>query len=687
MKQKITAVLFYIFLLSSFVYSQSNGLSQNTNKIIIENGDDRFIEFQMALYHKEKAIQIISQNGGNIINDEAKNNIEKSKSILLGLIDENSGREIYYTLAELYDISMDIENAIKSYKLVLDKYPDDEISLHEIAKRYWILGYNKLVSTKNANDLKYFQNYLDQTLFYFDKTLKVNKNNIEARFSLGYVLFVTENFKEASNQFNYLLENISLNSNPLYNTYVRYYLGVSQFYINQFGHASENLLSVSVDDLKGEEVVIYYNSLIKSLQAIEDYEASYAISKKAYEIYKDYDQSNNMLYITLLLSYLSDDFDKQLYKKVNKNDTSKPRIIEYINIAVNKSKAKALDAIEVDIEQGRYNLDTLQLYYKIIQSSDVKKTEEQMIEAEYILLTFYDAMGLGEPMIKHVEHLSKYDEKYNNIYLNIALKFHANGERDRVEQMLEKYLSLSDDFVYTETELENVISIAYAIKNIDIVIKSYDILESITDDIISVKLNKAYFYSMIDDNENVVLILNDLYSKKEELEDIDINALMHGAFAAVNIADKELSLKYNELIYNLYPDDDAVINNLAWALIELDIDVPMGIKYVEKYLSDEMDNPHYLDTLAWGYYKQRNFETARKLLLEAIENLDNDYQRCNIYLHLADVYYELGAIKLALKYYEQAYELKDASGNNGDFDEEHAIQRIEETKYLININY
>ena len=682
MRQKIIIIFFFLFIFNTFTYSQTNSFSQNTNKIIIENEDDSFIQFQMAMYYKEKAIEIIKQDGTNTISTQAKDNIEKSKVILLDLINTNAQKEVYYTLAELYDISMDTENSIKTYSMVLKEYPNDETSLYEIAKRYWMLTYNKLVSVKTNDDLKYFQNYLNQTLFYFNKTLEVNKNNTEARFLFGYILFITENFTEASYQFKYLLEDTSSNYNNLYRIYIKYYLGVSQFYINQFKNASENLLSISVDDLKDEEIMIYYNCLIKSLQAIEDYDASYAAAKKSYEIYKDYD----ILYLTLLLSYLSDNFNEELYKKINDIDGAKPRIIEYIEIEKNNSKAQALEAIGIDIKQGRYNLDILQMYYKIITDDAATKTQKELIETEYLLLTFYDAMGLPESMVKHIEHLSQYDKKYNSMYLNVASKFYENGEYNKANETLEKYLSLGDSSVYTESELEMAISIAYETKNIDTAIKLYEQLEKITDDIISVKLNKAYFYSMIKDSENVRLILNDLYSDKEKLEDIDINTLMVGSFAAVNIRDKKLSLEYNEFIYNLYPDDYAVINNLAWALIELDINVPMGIRYIEEYLSDNLDDPNYLDTLAWGYYKQRNFETARLLLLKSLKNLDNDYQRYNIYSHLADVYYELGAINLALKYYEEAYKLKDVANYTDAFDEEYIRQKIEETKYLININ-
>lgn len=61
-------------------------------------------------------------------------------------------------------------------------------------------------------------------------------------------------------------------------------------------------------------------------------------------------------------------------------------------------------------------------------------------------------------------------------------------------------------------------------------------------------------------------------------------------------------------------------NNLAYHLIDHDIDYETGMKYVDRALALSPDNGMYLDTKGWGYYKMEMYEEAVKYLTRAIEN-------------------------------------------------------------------
>jgi tetratricopeptide (TPR) repeat protein len=62
------------------------------------------------------------------------------------------------------------------------------------------------------------------------------------------------------------------------------------------------------------------------------------------------------------------------------------------------------------------------------------------------------------------------------------------------------------------------------------------------------------------------------------------------------------------------PDDDRALNDLAYFLIDDDIDVDEGLRLAGRALEISPDNPGYLDTQGWGYYKQGRCEEALEVL-------------------------------------------------------------------------
>ena len=57
-------------------------------------------------------------------------------------------------------------------------------------------------------------------------------------------------------------------------------------------------------------------------------------------------------------------------------------------------------------------------------------------------------------------------------------------------------------------------------------------------------------------------------------------------------------------------DDSIYLNYYGYTLIEKDIDVPKGIDMIQQALIQQPDNTFYLDSLAWGYYKQKKCKKA-----------------------------------------------------------------------------
>ncbi|MFO7851077.1 MAG: hypothetical protein ACQERS_02695 [Bacteroidota bacterium] len=89
--------------------------------------------------------------------------------------------------------------------------------------------------------------------------------------------------------------------------------------------------------------------------------------------------------------------------------------------------------------------------------------------------------------------------------------------------------------------------------------------------------------------------------------------------------------KYREAL-SLQPGSATRMNDLAYILIDKEINIEEGLELVEKALSVDPDNYQYLDCKGWGLYKQGNYKEAVKFLEKSWE-LKPVYDH-EIYLHL-----------------------------------------------------
>ena len=64
----------------------------------------------------------------------------------------------------------------------------------------------------------------------------------------------------------------------------------------------------------------------------------------------------------------------------------------------------------------------------------------------------------------------------------------------------------------------------------------------------------------------------------------------------------------------LDPRNPERMNDLAWFLIDNDIEINEGVDLIEKALELKPDNWYYLDTKGWGLYKQGRYKEALKVL-------------------------------------------------------------------------
>ncbi|MDT8400854.1 MAG: hypothetical protein RQ743_04095 [Bacteroidales bacterium] len=92
--------------------------------------------------------------------------------------------------------------------------------------------------------------------------------------------------------------------------------------------------------------------------------------------------------------------------------------------------------------------------------------------------------------------------------------------------------------------------------------------------------------------------------------------------------------KYRKAL-SLHPESATRMNNLAYMLIDNDINIEEGLELVERALSVDPDNFHYLDCKGWGLYKQGKFTEAQDILQSSWDlRMQNVGYNHEAFLHL-----------------------------------------------------
>ena len=103
------------------------------------------------------------------------------------------------------------------------------------------------------------------------------------------------------------------------------------------------------------------------------------------------------------------------------------------------------------------------------------------------------------------------------------------------------------------------------------------------------------------------------------------------------------------------PYDATILNYLAYAWLERDMNLKEAIAFLEKAYEQSPDSPEILDSLAFAYYKKGEPEKALPFAERAVDGMGAS-SVAN--MHLGDIYNALGRIREAQSQYEKALALK-----------------------------
>ena len=633
--KNIKTVLIILLFFCSIIYAKEKKYNEKT---YIRNEEEAKAAYSLALFYKERAL------ASKIPTEESIEDLEKAKVILKEVLKYINNNEINITLAETHEALGEYDESSAIYDKLISENPDDVYLLIKAAERnIFLMGdYGK-------------------AKYYLDSAYEIDSFNNDILILLGFIYYSERDFEKAVLYFEKVEPSKGASNN--YMQYYNYYYGMSEFYLSRFKKALGRLKKVNI---KGLNPVDRYNTLygiIKSYQALENYKEAYSNSLAT----KDAPE------LSLFLSFMADDYNEELFSEASEIDMSDaPKILSIILTAKNEGYSNALNIIETGLDRRDIDLDIIQTYYKLI--NEVGDIEDK-INSEMDTISFYVALKNIDALPNHIDKLIEYDktEKFNNLYLQAAAEFRNQNDFESAKEMLNKYISLTNKAIL-ENELVSLVLTAIDIKEYDLALNSINKFEK---EKYSYSYLRAYVNLHKNEIEKANKFLNeDLIYFRNNKSNTNEYRLNIPYITAMSVSNTNSVMEYVNFIYSSNTNSANNINSMAWVLVYLEIDIDRGIELAKNAIKKESKSSHYLDTLGFGYYKKKNYDGALKQLLKAALYVD-DNSKAEIYLHIADAYYDKNDLKNALKYYRKSISslYKDFIFIN--FEEDRIKKRIE----------
>lgn len=633
---RIVAVIFACFYF--VIHAEENNQNDNntkTNFEYIKNEEEAKAAYNLALFHKERAL------ASKTLNQDSIKDLESAKILLEEVLKYIQNNEVYISLAETHEALGEYEESSAIYDKLIMENPEDVYLLTRASERnIFLIG------------------DFEKAKYYLNIAYEIDYNNNDVLILLGFIYYSERDFEKAVLYFDKVVPSKGASNN--YMEYYNYYYGMSEFYLSRFGSALNRLNGVDINGLNPVDRYNILYGIVKSYQALENYKEAYSNSLST-------DDSSDL---TLFLSFMADEYNEELFYE----EDIYPKILSIIWTAKNEGYSNALNMIETDLDRSEIDLDIIQTYHKLV--SEVGNTENK-INAEMDIISFYLALKNIDALPNHIDKLIEYDktEKFNNLYLQAASEFKNQNNFKMAKEMLDKYLALNNkNKEIKENELVSLVITAIEIKEYDLALQSVNKFEK-------EKYSYSYLRAYINLHKNDIEKANnfldeDLIYFKNNKSNTSEYRLNIPYLTAMSASNTNSIMEYVDFIYSTDTNSANNINSMAWVLIYLGIDIDRGIELSKNAIQMSPKSPHYLDTLGYGYYKKKDYDNALKQLLKAALYVD-DNSEAEIYLHIADAYYDKNDLKNALKYYRKSISSLYKDFNFINFEEERIKNRIE----------
>lgn len=371
--------------------------------------------------------------------------------------------------------------------------------------------------------------------------------------------------------------------------------------------------------------VVSDDTLIMQGLLFEEYRA-YDLSREVFKTLYDRTGEEAYLFREVASSLMGKIYIDESIKRLKKWDKAHPNSLEarrlFIPLYLTANRAKDAKR-EADILLER----------------SVKPSDLDLAANPYLYTgNFKKAVSLLEKVYKETSN--------ENVLLRMSAVMDVyTGERKKAIQLLETHRRmniLSSDKVYFK-----LLDLYVKENDVDGILSTYKALyEKDKEDKYLKKVVDAYAYkgdldgaiAYLEEVKDGDYILYELYKQKKEFDKAFLltDKLYKAQKDPKWIAEKGILLfeksknkndkkmirdvvGYFEKAIGMGVDDSIYLNYYGYTLIDKDVDVNKGIKIIEDALVQQPDNTYYLDSLAWGYYKERRCSEAYDLMKKVVD--------------------------------------------------------------------
>lgn len=127
------------------------------------------------------------------------------------------------------------------------------------------------------------------------------------------------------------------------------------------------------------------------------------------------------------------------------------------------------------------------------------------------------------------------------------------------------------------------------------------------------------------------------------------------------------------------PNNAQNLNYLGYMLADRNVHLEEAVTLIKKAVMLDPQNPAYLDSLGWAYFRMGEYDQAEENLRKAAEKSPND---ATMQDHLGELYAKTGRLKLAAAHWERALDewSKSVPGDVDQQDVTRVTKKLESTK-------
>ena len=382
-----------------------------------------------------------------------------------------------------------------------------------------------------------------------------------------------------------------------------------------------------------------------------DYETAYTELSSTEKGLRKSDLENQLL-VSINLNYI-EEAQKIALKLIKINEGHEEALLVILSYAKSKNDTYTFKKYSKNIK--KYNLEMLNYIFflpdgkiktntensksifEIIQTSN-ENLASKKVNYNYLLFylsianildkNFHETDFYTAQIYQFLKNYSKAEYYYNKISNNHSLYIESqkniaiNKSKEGFFQQGEKKLLNLTNTYQDDLELKLALAELYRLK------KKYE--------------DAIFYYSQIINNTD--------QSSDENWNILYLRGICFERLDKWNLAEKDF-IQSLELIN--YESAD-VLNYLAYGWLERDTNIDKAMEMLIKANKNEPENHYILDSLAWAYYKKKQFIKAAELMEQVISIAPSEIISLD---HLADIYLALNRKREAIYLWQQVLDI------------------------------